>query len=515
MTEPPMTAFRAHLEMRRLDLAQQIAGALGDTGVLTIAAIADQLDLWFSYLHDPDAILPVIVQRLSGRAPDNPLTLARIAPSIAVYRQYVLDAALVAATAGVQGAFDGVKAVMRVIDLVLQKSIELDSVRETQQAQRIEQIINSTPLALIEFDTQGRITRWNPGAERIFGWTRDEAFGQHILRLVVPGVTDAQAEYGIELFASGIIPDRRNIAITKEGRTIICQWYNAAIKDSSGRVVSIVSQAEDVTVAFHRESLFRSIMDNSPSLIHAKDPQGRYILANPQFCQLFGVKQEDLLGKTDEQLLSPELAQEIRQHDQEIIAAGRLSEREVEAPSMSGGQTYLEIKFPFYDQDRQLLGTCSISTNITGTKHADQERAALREELIATQEQMLRELSTPLIPLSNGLVLMPLIGSIDSNRAQLAIEVLLQGVTDHHAQLVILDITGVPLVDTQIAATLLRAAQAVKLLGARVILTGIRPEIAQTLVGLGINLQDIDTRGSLQSGVAFAMGLQRRAQGKT
>jgi rsbT co-antagonist protein RsbR len=77
----------------------------------------------------------------------------------------------------------------------------------------------------------------------------------------------------------------------------------------------------------------------------------------------------------------------------------------------------------------------------------------------------------------------------------------------------LLDITGVPLVDTQIAATLLRAAQAVKLLGARVILTGIRPEIAQTLVGLGVNLQDIDTRSSLQSGVAYAMGLQRRSQG--
>jgi rsbT co-antagonist protein RsbR len=75
-----------------------------------------------------------------------------------------------------------------------------------------------------------------------------------------------------------------------------------------------------------------------------------------------------------------------------------------------------------------------------------------------------------------------------------------------HAQVAILDITGVPVVDTQVANALLRAAQAVKLLGAQVVLTGIRPEVAQTLVGLGVDLGDIVTRGTLQSGIAFALG---------
>jgi anti-anti-sigma regulatory factor len=82
---------------------------------------------------------------------------------------------------------------------------------------------------------------------------------------------------------------------------------------------------------------------------------------------------------------------------------------------------------------------------------------------------------------------------------------LLQGIAANHAQIAIIDITGVPVVDSQVADALVRAARAVRLLGARVVLTGIRPEVAQTLVGLGIDLSGIVTRGSLQSGIAYAL----------
>lgn len=101
--------------------------------------------------------------------------------------------------------------------------------------------------------------------------------------------------------------------------------------------------------------------------------------------------------------------------------------------------------------------------------------------------------------------MMPLIGSIDSERARQMIEVLLQGVQLNQARIVIVDITGVPVVDTQVANVLIQAAQAVRLLGAQIVITGIRPEIAQTLVSLGIDLRGLTTRGSLQSGVAYAL----------
>jgi rsbT co-antagonist protein RsbR len=144
--------------------------------------------------------------------------------------------------------------------------------------------------------------------------------------------------------------------------------------------------------------------------------------------------------------------------------------------------------------------------DVTERKRAEEalRQSIALEETIQAQNAVLAELSTPLIPISDQIVAMPLIGSVDSRRAQQVIETLLQGIAASGAQVAILDITGVPVVDTQVADALIRAAQAVKLLGAQVVLTGIRPEVAQTLVGLGTDLRGIVTRSSLQSGIAYA-----------
>lgn len=144
--------------------------------------------------------------------------------------------------------------------------------------------------------------------------------------------------------------------------------------------------------------------------------------------------------------------------------------------------------------------------NVTERKRADEalRQSMALEETIRAQQATLAELSTPLIPLNEQVMVMPLIGSVDSRRAQQVIDTLLQGISTTGAQVAILDITGVPVVDTQVANALIRAAQAVKLLGAQVVLTGIRPEVAQTLVGIGTDLSGVITRSSLQSGIAYA-----------
>ena len=141
-------------------------------------------------------------------------------------------------------------------------------------------------------------------------------------------------------------------------------------------------------------------------------------------------------------------------------------------------------------------------------ERARDEIIQARDQIIQVQAVALRELSSPLIPISDSVLVMPLIGAIDSGRAQQVLETLLAGIASHAAHLVIVDITGVPLIDMQVANALIRAAQAVKLLGAQVVLTGIRPEVAQTLVGLGLDLRGIVTRSTLQAGIAY--GLRRR-----
>ena len=139
--------------------------------------------------------------------------------------------------------------------------------------------------------------------------------------------------------------------------------------------------------------------------------------------------------------------------------------------------------------------------------------ARLQQQRIEAQQLAIRELSTPLLPISDTTVIMPVIGSIDSGRAQQIMETLLEGIASHKARIALLDITGVQIMDTQVAHALIQAAQAARLLGAQVVLTGIQPQIAQTLVHLAVDLGEIVTRATLQAGIAYALqGGAARAQ---
>lgn len=147
-----------------------------------------------------------------------------------------------------------------------------------------------------------------------------------------------------------------------------------------------------------------------------------------------------------------------------------------------------------------------LQSEIAERERLEQDRLLMQQKVIDAQQAALQELSTPLIPLARDVVVMPLIGTIDSHRAQRVIDTLLEGVMNNHASIAILDITGVQVVDTQVANALVRAAQAVQLLGSQMILTGIRPEVAQTLVALGVNLGNVLTYSTLQSGISYALG---------
>ena len=174
----------------------------------------------------------------------------------------------------------------------------------------------------------------------------------------------------------------------------------------------------------------------------------------------------------------------------------------------------------------------SAMTNDTSNKASlEQELAALREQvtelehensllrqqatLIKGLEESLSELSTPLIPLADGVIIMPLIGTIDPERALQVMETLLDGIGQYQADIAILDITGVRTIDTQVASALVRTAQAARLLGAQVMLSGISAEVAQTLVHLGADLGDITTQSNLHSSLMEVFGTDMRRDTST
>jgi rsbT co-antagonist protein RsbR len=130
-----------------------------------------------------------------------------------------------------------------------------------------------------------------------------------------------------------------------------------------------------------------------------------------------------------------------------------------------------------------------------------------REEVIRRQQQELLELSTPVVVLWEGVLALPLIGTLDSARTQVVMESLLQKIVETGAGIAIIDITGVPTVDTLVAQHLLKTVSAARLMGADCIISGIRPQIAQTIVHLGVNLSDVITKSTLAD--AFAIALRR------
>jgi len=128
-----------------------------------------------------------------------------------------------------------------------------------------------------------------------------------------------------------------------------------------------------------------------------------------------------------------------------------------------------------------------------------------REDMIQRQQQDLLELSTPVIKLWKGVLAVPMIGTLDSGRSQLVMEALLQRIVETESELAIIDITGVPTVDTLVAQHLIKTVAAIRLMGADCIISGIRPQIAQTIVHLGIDLQGITTKASLADALATAL----------
>lgn len=255
------------------------------------------------------------------------------------------------------------------------------------------------------------------------------------------------------------------------------------------------------------EQRYREIFENASDIIYTHDLEGRYTSVNRAAEHLSGYTRDELIGMYVAEIIAPEYLDQANAMQQQKLATGGTTPYEIEVLTRDGRRVTLETNTRLIYQDGQPVGVQGTARDITERKQSEEamRRLVWQEEVIRIQEATLAELSTPLLVIADQIVLMPLIGAIDSHRAYRAMEELLQGVAANHARVVILDISGVPIVDTQVAGVLIRAAQAVRLLGAQVIVTGIGPDIAQTLVSMGITLGDIVTQARLQSGVAYAL----------
>ncbi len=248
-----------------------------------------------------------------------------------------------------------------------------------------------------------------------------------------------------------------------------------------------------------------ALVDASPSMIYLKDTEFRYLYVNEVFLRSGPVTRERVIGRNDHELLGTAAAEKIHEGEARVLASGRAAEFEEDIEIAGATRHYLALKFPAYDESGALVGIGGVVTDITARRRREAALVAEQQRVIDSQRDTLRELSTPLLPIAPGVLAMPLIGTLGPRRSQELLDTLLHGITAQRARIAILDVTGIRELDVDVAAALVSAARAARLVGAAVVLTGISPAVAQTLVALGTDLAGITTLATLADGIAFAL----------
>ncbi len=402
----------------------------------------------------------------------------------------------------------------KVFDLTTQWAAEAyfssleEELRESEETMRA--LLNATTdfVSLTELD--GTIIAINETGARRLGKSVDELIGTRIFDYFPPEVTGSRKALTDELIRS-----RKPIRFEDERRGMILENCVYPVFSDEGKIERVATFSRDITERKRMEEALREsqqmlqlIVDNIPQFAFWKDRNLVYLGCNKKLAQVVGIeKPEDIVGKTDYDMpWEKEQADSYREYDRRVIDTDTPEYNIIEPILQADGKRgWVEMnKVPLHDSEGRVIGILGTYEDITERKLAEEERERLQQETIEAQAAAIRELATPIVPIHEGIIIMPLVGSIDTRRASQIMEMLLSGISEHQASIVLIDITGVPVMDTGVANHLLEVAKAARLLGSEVIMVGIRPEVAQTIVHLGVDLTGIMTKQNLQRGLEYA-----------
>ncbi|MRG91457.1 PAS domain S-box protein [Polyangium spumosum] len=406
------------------------------------------------------------------------------------------------------------------------RSIEQPRRATVTAARRLDTYLRRAPVAMIEMEPGGQIVEWSAGAARLFGFARSEALGRMLFDLIVPPAHRARIREESDAYRDGnFTPGRYGVAenITKDGRTVVCEWHNAPLADEEGRLRGVLSIALDRTEvererARAEESLsrFDLLMRGSKNGLWdyvPRDPKNPSDPAQPIYVsdgllRLLGIT-ADMAPKTLADwapFVHPEDLERARLLFIEHIGARR-DETSFEARLRRGDGSYLWASSTFqslWNEAGELMRFAAALVDITERKHGEAE---LHDKLAVIERQAasIRELSTPILEVQEGVLCLPVVGVVDSGRAAEMMDAALGSVVDRGARFLIIDLTGVPVVDTSTADRLLAIARAAGLVGAKTVITGLRPAVAQTVVTLGVAMGEVKTLRNLKDGLRYCL----------
>lgn len=433
---------------------------------------------------------------------------------------------------------------------------ELEELRESEARNRI--VVETLAEAVVTIDEASVIRFVNPAAERIFGYAPGELIGMHMTALM-PDYLRRLHEEGmrryVETGAKHISWDGVELpGLHKSGREIPLEisfgefalggrrYFTGVARDITERrrtdtrlaaqyeVTRALAEASDFDEAVPR--ILRAVCEAlgwEVGALWALDREAGVL----RFVESWSAKGVDVRefeqlsrGRTFARGDSGLPARVWERGEplwvEDIATNGSFPRSEAASreglhgafafPATVGGETIAVLEFfsrEVRPPDDALLAMMSHVGSQLGQvierRRAESEHARLREQVVRAQDELLAELSTPLIPLTREIVLMPIVGALDAKRARRMIDALLRGLAETRSPVAIIDITGVAVVDSHVANTILQSAHAARLLGTHVVLTGIRAGVARSLVRLDVDLSGVNTRKTLQEGIALAL----------
>ncbi|WAS97032.1 STAS domain-containing protein [Nannocystis punicea] len=350
---------------------------------------------------------------------------------------------------------------------------------------------SSAPHVVIELDEALRVTGWNRRAEQVFGVTAAEAHGKPVVELMP--VSGDPSAWRDALTPDGETPRVRAVALP--GREVLFEAWSQALRDGDGRVTGAALYGLDVTARAAAEkrcelerTVLGTLLDTLDISAWALDPDGVFLFQDGKAMREAGLRPHQFVGLNMFEVYANETGHaEVRT----ALAGEPVLGVQSETYGVHWMHWYIPVKNA---SDVALVG---ISLDVTDTKRNEVELRA-KLDLIEKQQEVIRELSTPIIEVWDGVITLPIVGLIDSVRTAEIMDNLLQTVGRTRARFAILDLTGVEVVDTGTASHLINMIQAIRLLGAEGILTGIHPMIAQTIVALGVDLTHVAVFGKLR-----------------
>ncbi len=399
-------------------------------------------------------------------------------------------------------------------------AIARDQVQQQLDEQQMffQQIIDNAPAPMFVRDRESRFLLVNNAYRALFPHIPD-LIGKTIEDIFDPASTAIIHQNVQAVLEQGIALEREEVLQIPHLGTTYLHAIKFPIRNCAGQIIGVGGISTNITRYKHIEAQIREsrkmlelVINTIPQSLFWRDGQGVYQGCNRSYAERAGLASPDhIIGLRDTDLPWAQDAERYHLDDLMVMQTNQPHIRVIEQYTDPAGRTnwYEVSKVPLTNETGEVVGVLGIVDDVTERKLAELAREELQAQLILAQQTAIRELSTPLIPIIEGVVVLPLVGSVDDARATQVMETLLKGVERYHAHIVILDITGVKVVDTQVANAFIQAAQAVRLLGARVMLTGIQPAIAQTLVHLGVDLRQIETRSTLQDGIAAVLRRSR------